>query len=957
MLECPSCQQALPFAARFCSRCGVRLSSTTTMHLALVPEESHERPVQAGTSTGKALSQREPASFFQIAGSPENRSRPQQEIPVVSEQVQVAVDPYAYRKRELAVQSKTITASMESLLPFVYENHREENRKLFADAHSSNLPLEDTIWGHVAFVIGAYGNYMHRYALNIEQNQQVWQALLWAVFYERCYRRKYLSQRCQQLFHFLLGNLQDTAFIASAIHDLEALFPHLEGSSLRKLEATLQQLPTPPTELLQRVNAQVQQARELQEVQISASSVVPGKERIANVQPHLLAADQFHQRVPDQHQSGTRSLIKRNAEEPGFPEEAWKLPREAAELQFAPSTDELLSFFTATQRQEFFAHIRAAHLEKVNMLLQRVRQPLFSALVSEFDPPHLRDYQAPRRPIRLGKKHADRFVDAWYLLGSRDTNEQLAGLHLFEQGVHKTTHPAYAPLAREWMFFARAIVQGSFRVVNDWEESFKNGESSWELIWNLAFFYQQTGYPAEALRVLRAGVDEFRAPISHLRFALACALYLLLEPGRYSEPIRANASTFLLDHLDHWPHPLSCLTWLVLAHERYGSLHPRQQSQRLSTFQELLEHPLSLPDPRKDWPEARINALEEVLVEHAHCEMAWFFWLNDYAEWHQRLFQAWVRLAIFCERLGRLGRAEEALQHLVEVQYRHDYARYQEGTPPPRAEYLRRNLERLFEFYQRHGLTQQSMEAFNSCYPSLSHLWERYELANRRLITLTRHHLESYQHAEEASMLAAHGENARDLSRAVTGALEHFKSDQRVGIFIDYENIASFIPRDMDVEAIGQALFGYAAQFGEVVCQWASASPQNLTNLADVRMGLEAAHFKVRFPRRELQFGSSKKNLADFALLECLSDASTNAHPDIYLIVSGDRDYYERICSLLDAGHIVRIIASADSQHLSLQYRELEQQRARERQAAGYIESDFFIDSLEEILCSLVSLN
>ncbi len=150
----------------------------------------------------------------------------------------------------------------------------------------------------------------------------------------------------------------------------------------------------------------------------------------------------------------------------------------------------------------------------------------------------------------------------------------------------------------------------------------------------------------------------------------------------------------------------------------------------------------------------------------------------------------------------------------------------------------------------------------------------------------------------------------------------------------------------------------YAAQFGEVACQWASASPQNLSNLADVRLGLEAAHFKVRFPRRELQFSpSSKKNLADFALLECLSEARVSDRLDIYLIVSGDRDYYERICSLLDAGSIVRILAAADSQHLSSRYRELEQQCERERQAAGHAESNFFIDDLEEILYPLASLN
>src|SRR5260370_29562676 len=161
----------------------------------------------------------------------------------------------------------------------------------------------------------------------------------------------------------------------------------------------------------------------------------------------------------------------------------------------------------------------------------------------------------------------------------------------------------------------------------------------------------------------------------------------------------------------------------------------------------------------------------------------------------------------------------------------------------------------------------------------------------------------------------------------------------------------------MDIEEVGRVLIAHAASFGEVVCRWASASPQNLSNLADVRGGLEAAGFRVRLPRRELQFSPSKKNLADFALLECLSEAAVSERPDIYLIVSGDRDYYERICSLLDTGHIVRLLAAADSQHLSLRYRELEQQRARVRHEAGYAESDFFIDDLEAVLCPFSHIN
>jgi hypothetical protein len=966
MLECPSCQQTLPPAARFCTRCGVRLSATLTISPAAIHDPLlslvTSRPAQPfvdDISAYETLSQKVPAGTSRQTWPINDQREPEktaQPSPVEALSApDNLVDPYAQEKRELAAQCATITASMESLLPFVYENHRSENQALFASTLEPDLPLEDPIWGRVAFVLGAYGNYMYRYPLDAEQKRQVWNALLWAVFYERCYRRKYLVQRFQQLLHFFQGCAEDATFRVYTLDDLERLSSYLEATSLKKLLEALQQLSLPPASILQRVSEQLTQAQEAKQEQQATLAEQQGKmlAPMKKEQPTHASQrppDKDTSRHPENAPVPLNQVGKRQGS--GTPGQR-KAPAEA----IVPAARTILGFFTDEQIQEFFASLRAAGLETINRLLRNARQPLLMALLQELTTPDASEYQAPRRPIRLGKKHVDRFPEASCMLNSSRASEQQIGLRMFEQGARETTHPDYASLAREWMLYARALVQGSPRVVDDWESDFQHNEASWEEIWNLASFYQQTGYPAESLRVLKPGLDEWRAPVAHLQLALACALRSLLEPGRCEPAAQKSAYAFLLAHLEQWLHPLSYLAWLLLAHETHGPLHPLQQSQRLSTFQELIEHPLNMPDPQKDLQESRVTALEEALVEKARCEEAWFLWINDYAERHQRKYQAWARLAETSERLGRLKSAELALQHLVEIQYQHDYARYQEGTPPPRADYLRRNLEKLFEFYQRHNLMQASEEAFHSCYPSLSHLWDLHEPANRRLLALTRLHLETRLQQDVLAPSALRETTTRDLSKTITLPLEHFTPGQRVGIFLDYENIARFIPRDIDAEEVGNALNSYATQFGEVVCRWASASPQNLSNLADVRTGLEAACFKVRFPRRELQFSASKKNLADFALLECLSDAHASEQPDIYLIVSGDRDYYERVWSLLDAGHTVRVIAAADSQHLSLKYRELEQQRARERQATGYKESDFFIDNLEEILCPLVPLN
>ncbi len=941
MLECPSCQQALPLAARFCTRCGLRLLAKTTSDSDTVivsdslvysvtsqPGESlvdnnvtQEKVVQQTPSTNDECEPEENFLFVSVG---------------VSETFVSSDEPYALEKRRLAEQCSGIALSMTSLLPFVYEDHRAENQALFASTLADSLTLESPVWGRVAFVLGAYGNYMYRYPLSPEQKRQVWCALLWAVFYERCYRRKYLAQRCQQLFHFFQGCAEDSTFQGEALHDLAKLSCYLEAPSLKKLYETLQQLPSPPADLLQRIDAALATAQEARQQQQRPGSQPEPAQRVVE------AEKKAHPEPSAQHAqthlpvSFTRGDAAHSSNE------------------ISPAARSLLGFLSEEQMREFFASLRTARLEAVNQLLVSVRQQLFTALLQAWVLPVEEVYQAPRRPIRLGKKHADRFAEARQLLASSRSSDQQVALRLFEQGARETTHPDYSLLAREWQLYARAIVQGSPRVIDDWESDLQRDEASWEEIWNLASFYRQTGYLAESLRVLQPAIDALRAPLEHLQLGLVCALELMQDPARSTPAVLQATQTFLLAHLEQWPHPLSCLLWLLLAYETHGPLHPRQQAQRLSMFQELIEHPLTLPDPQKELPETRVNALEKVLIEKIRCEEAWFFWINDYAERHPRKYQAWSRLAETSEHLGRLKTAEMAWQHLVEIQYQHDYAHYQEGAPPPRAEYLRRNLEKLFEFYQRHNLHKESAEAFNSCYPSLSHLWETFDPANRKLIALTRQHQEARQQ-HEAPVLSPR--RSRDLTKTVTVPLEPFYSEQRVGIFIDYENIARFIPREMDAEEVGNALSNYAAQFGEVVCQWASASPQNLSHLADVRGGLELAGFKVRFPRRELQFSPSKKNLADFALLECLSDAQSNEKPDIYLIVSGDRDYYERVRSLLDAGRIVRVIAAADSQHLSIKYRELEQQRVRERQAAGHALSDFFIDNLEEILCPLLSLN
>ena len=819
---------------------------------------------------------------------------------------------------------------------------------------------------------------MHRYPLSQVQKHQVWQAVLWSVLYERCFRRKYLTQRTQQLLHFLHGCASDPTFLNYGLTDLERLSSYLEISSLKKTVEFLPRLPAPPAPLLEHFRAQLERAQafaalaqEQKVAQKSAAAQV--KQSSAQTTPEAIrVSSPYSHKAVVPGREGRRPVHTRRVV-PVKDVHKRLAPEKAPAASTSPGLGELdgaiiavlALFLKEEQGATFVDSLRTGQLERLNQLLQHSRRHLLRALYYELEM-DMNVCQEPRRAIRLGKKTVDRFSEARQLLESEHAEEQQRALRLFEQGARETTHPDYIDLAHEWARYARARVQGRPRVIDDWEQARQQGTASWEDLWNLAAFYHQTGYASEGLRILQPGIAFRRAPLTHLRLAITSALCLLLkhegeqaieeaggkvQNGAIALELVQEARTFLLAHLEHWPHPLCHLAWLTLAEEVHGPLHPRQQSQRLSAFQTLAELEQPVPGPDAPCSVARLGELEELLVDRTRCEEAWFYWINDYAARHPRTYTAWMQLAGVCERLGRLDRAEEALQHLVEIQYRHDYAHYQEGTPPPRAHFLRRNLEKLFGFYQRHQLFEQGFEAFSSCYPLLDHLWDAREPENCRLLTLTQAYLEAQHRAEEEGAQSRRDARVREISYTRTMPLTSGKVDQRVGIFLDYENIAGFILRDTSIEEVGQMLVAYATRFGTIVCQWASASPQNLSNLADVRAGLEEAGFKVRLPRRELQFSPSPKNLADFALLECLSEAAANERPDIYLLVSGDRDYYERVCSLLDAGHTVRLLASTESQHLSQRYRELEQQRARLHQEAGKCASDFFIDDLGEVLC------
>jgi TIR domain/NYN domain len=170
---------------------------------------------------------------------------------------------------------------------------------------------------------------------------------------------------------------------------------------------------------------------------------------------------------------------------------------------------------------------------------------------------------------------------------------------------------------------------------------------------------------------------------------------------------------------------------------------------------------------------------------------------------------------------------------------------------------------------------------------------------------------------------------------------------RRIGLFLDYENILPLLPRNIKHKEVGSTLAAFASRFGEVICRWVCVDPRQYTDPESVQRGLEEAGFSIRLPKGDLLIRQSK-NVSDFVLLECITEESIRSQPDIYVLVSGDSDYFEKTISLIESGYTVRVLAS--KQNLSLKYKWLEKQRRQSRFAQGYVDSDFFIDNLDNVL-------
>lgn len=193
-------------------------------------------------------------------------------------------------------------------------------------------------------------------------------------------------------------------------------------------------------------------------------------------------------------------------------------------------------------------------------------------------------------------------------------------------------------------------------------------------------------------------------------------------------------------------------------------------------------------------------------------------------------------------------------------------------------------------------------------------------------------------------LLAALRHRAVSLGIATITENEISSVTKRVGLFIDFENLSRIIPPEVTPYDAMVSLRHFASHFGTIVSSWVSADMRSLSYSKLKPQSLEDAGFNVSTPRAELRH---KGSAVDFILLERITDAMNHSQPNVYIIVTGDSDYYERITGLLELQYTVHLVAS--KKNLSSIYRELFEQR---KKSQSNNEPAFFIDDLDEILKS-----
>ncbi len=471
-------------------------------------------------------------------------------------------------------------------------------------------------------------------------------------------------------------------------------------------------------------------------------------------------------------------------------------------------------------------HLRHLRFEQLRALLHREQAALLQAFSEALYDPYFAQVLPPRRSTHVVFRRVELIPEIKKYMASQDEKGLEQALQLLEYAQRDIIDREHAPVVREWLLYVRARAQQLNRAIPEWQADATRGMASWEEIWNLAVASFQENNALPTLQVLIPGIKSLRAPFSHLRLGLFCAITILRRKTGYQKQTLDMVEAFLLDNLVKLPVPLSYLTWLWLANDSAEPLEHRQQLPVIDVFHEIVGRPILYNRPARPAQEISIEEFD-------------------------RDFQ---------ELLATVHKLER------------DYV-----------------LE-----------------------------------AGQESITLKTRMLET-------SIRISHG------------------VPRRVGIFVDYENLILSLPKEMRnrSDMIAKTLQEHGHKYGEVVHSWLCYSPANLRNIYEYDMvsKFQQAGFKIEVPRGTTGNLRPGENQSDFVLLECITSAMIDSKLDVYVIVSGDHMYYDRIRRLLERGNAVCVISHP--QMLSGRYSRLLDNIQKSYMPEDY--GEFSIDALDEV--------
>lgn len=295
-------------------------------------------------------------------------------------------------------------------------------------------------------------------------------------------------------------------------------------------------------------------------------------------------------------------------------EPARKALLEAAH-QHMPQEINPLSFLKKEERARLFDHLRHLRFEQIRALLHREQAALLQAFSEALYDPFFDQVLPPRKSTPVVFRRVELIPEIKRLMASQDERDLGQALQLLEFAQRDIIDRDHAPVVREWLLYVRARTQGLNRAIPEWQADNTRGAASWEEIWNLAVALFQEGHMLQALQVLIPGMKSQRAPFSHLRFGLFCAVAILRREASYPKQIIEMVKTLLQDNLLKLPLPLSYLTWLWLANDSPEPLEHQEQLSMIDVFHDILDRPITYNRPARPAREISIEEFDRDFQE------------------------------------------------------------------------------------------------------------------------------------------------------------------------------------------------------------------------------------------------------------------------------------------------------------------------------------------------------